>query len=137
MNTVQEFIGTVPSRRQSQAEFNTNLQAILVYLVSLAPEINIVVAEMNNAAVSASGSAAEAEASKDAALATSGASIYSGAASYDYPDAVIGSDGNTYRCVGAGVTGDDPVGSISGNWHRITPAANDYISFQSLFYGGS
>jgi hypothetical protein len=39
--------------------------------------------------------------------------------SYDYPDAVIGSDGNPYRCIGTAVVGDDPVSSTSGDWVQL------------------
>lgn len=36
------------------------------------------------------------------------------------PSFVYGSDGITYVCIGENVTGDNPVGSVTGNWQRIT-----------------
>jgi hypothetical protein len=42
-------------------------------------------------------------------------------ASYDYPDTVLGTDGITYRCIGTGVVGEDPVGSVSGDWAALDP----------------
>jgi hypothetical protein len=35
------------------------------------------------------------------------------------PSFVYGSDGATYVCVGENVQGDDPVGSVTGNWAKV------------------
>lgn len=48
------------------------------------------------------------------------AALYSGSETYNKGKSVIGSDANTYRCVNDGVTGDNPVGSTTGNWVVLT-----------------
>jgi len=100
-------------------------------------EMDALGAATSAAAVSAAESEAAAISAKNAAIAISGATAYSGVASYDYPDAVIGSDGNTYVCLGAAVSGDDPVGSVTGNWHALTPVTVDFLSFENLFLMGA
>lgn len=41
---------------------------------------------------------------------------------YDFPGVVAGSDGYSYRCVGTGVVGVDPVSDDGSNWIRIAEA---------------
>lgn len=44
---------------------------------------------------------------------------------YTVPDFVYGSDGITYVCIGSDVSGDDPVGSNTGNWKGLLLALED------------
>jgi len=44
---------------------------------------------------------------------------------YLRPSFVYGSDGRTYVCVGENVVGDNPVGSITGNWNAVFLSIND------------
>jgi hypothetical protein len=53
-------------------------------------------------------------------------------ASYGLPDTVWGSDGITYRCLGTGVVGEDPVSSISGDWAALDP---DPLHEAALLFG--
>jgi hypothetical protein len=53
-------------------------------------------------------------------------------ASYDYPDTVYGTDGITYRCLGAGVVGEDPVGSVSGDWAALD---QDPLAIAAILFG--
>jgi hypothetical protein len=53
-------------------------------------------------------------------------------ASYDYPDTVYGTDGITYRCLGAGVVGEDPVGSVSGDWAALD---QDPLATAAILFG--
>ncbi len=46
--------------------------------------------------------------------------VYDNTATYTLPDTVVGSDGVTYRCLGTNISGDNPVGSATGNWTRLT-----------------
>lgn len=112
--TVPLYSGSIPNRTQAQATFNTNVNAMLAYIgdataSGLASSINASATEINANRVLAENAAASFSATE-----------YSGSATYDFPDTVIGSDGNTYRCLDTGVTGDNPVGSGTGDWLRIT-----------------
>lgn len=142
--TVPAYGGTVPDRVQSQVDFNNNVQDSLDYWLTVSGPINDVATEMNALSVTVNGyaddaeqSAIEAEASAELASATVNASPYVNTTTYNYPDNVIGSDGQTYRCVGTSVLGDDPVGSVTGNWVQITTAPlSGLITFNGLFFGG-
>jgi len=136
MTTTITPLSTPPSREEPNT-FRTRTDTLLSELPVMVTEINIVAGEINALAVSAAASEAAAISAKTAAIAISGATPYSGVATYSYPTPVIGSDGNTYACLGAGVTGDDPVGSITGNWHAITPVSPDFLSFENLFLMGA
>lgn len=68
----------------------------------------------------ASDSASNAADSESAAASTAGAAPYDNSAFYSFPQAVVGSDGHTYRMLGTNVSGDDPVGSETGNWLQLT-----------------
>ena len=133
--TVSAYGGTVPARSgQSQSAFNTNMNAMFVYIASISSdiddvtaEINSTAADVNTAASNADQDASTATAAASAALGNANVTTYSGSATYSLYDAVIGSDGGTYRCMTNGTTGDNPVGSITGNWLRLTfaePAVN-------------
>jgi len=54
--------------------------------------------------------------------------------SYDYPTVVAGTDGNSYRCVGTDVVGDNPVGSVTGNWYPIT-SRGDTTTIRAADFG--
>lgn len=44
---------------------------------------------------------------------------------YDYPTVIAYEDGNSYRCIGTGVTGEPP--SSSANWVKITLDGENYF----------
>lgn len=125
---ITTYAGTVPNRSQSQANFDANVNAILVYIDDeLVPDLNATIAATNIATAAVTASEAEALASEQAAAASAAASAatavaapYSGSTTYNAPTAVTGSDGHTYRCVGTNVLGDNPVGSVTGNWVPLT-----------------
>ncbi len=68
----------------------------------------------------AAASEANAASSEAIALANANATVYDPLTTYNYPDVTIAVDGNNYRCLGSNVVGDNPVGSTTGNWIRIT-----------------
>jgi hypothetical protein len=62
------------------------------------------------------------------AAAASGTTIYSNATTYNFPDTVIGENGAVYRCMGTNVLGDNPVGSVTGNWVLLVDVAPNSIA---------
>jgi hypothetical protein len=63
-----------------------------------------------------------AEAAEAGTFAVISTTVYSSGASYTFPDTVVGSDGETYRCTSSSpISGDNPVTSSSGNWAILTP----------------
>jgi hypothetical protein len=48
---------------------------------------------------------------------------YDDETTYNFPTVAAGSDGYSYRCLGTNVLGDDPVGSVTGNWVEINSRA--------------
>ncbi|WP_029689422.1 hypothetical protein [Thermoanaerobacter sp. A7A] len=64
----------------------------------------------------------QAEKARDLAAINANATVYDPNTTYNYPDAVIGSDGDIYRCMGTDVVGDDPTISDSNNWKKISDA---------------
>ena len=85
------------------------------------------------AAAEAAASAAHSLAS--AAAAVSAAPAWDADAPYSYPQIAVGGDGQTYRCMGAGVVGDDPVNG-SANWTRLTGASGGSPVFNFENCGG-
>jgi len=141
INPITTYTGTVPLRTQAAATFNTNIAAMLTYIAALGGYINTFAGEANSLASDVADDAADAAASaasaldslSDAAsaatlaLAAANATTYSGSTSYSFPTCVVCTDGGTYRCVGSGVVGDNPIGSTTGNWFKLTissPTAN-------------
>jgi len=129
-STVVAYGGIVPARSDSQANFNTNMQSMFTYFPTIASsinavsiEMNAVASEVNNNAISAATSADMAAASTVSAIAAAGVTLWAVGVSYTTPACVAGSDGATYRCKGTGIVGDNPVGSVTGNWLRLTIAA--------------
>lgn len=59
---------------------------------------------------------------------------YSAVTTYNFPKVVAGSDGYSYRCVGTSVSGDNPVGSVTGNWVHLGSRVSD-TSYGSSWNG--
>lgn len=113
--------------RADPASFNTRADNFLAVMETLPTSINTWANQANSLAsdLTAEGDAAAAaktaaEAAQAAATATAGASVYSAGTTYSYPQVVIGSDGHSYRRIGSPAAGDNPVGSGTGGWLRIT-----------------
>lgn len=128
ISTITPFTGTVPNRTQSQSAFNTNVAAFLTWLDGLGDELVISIPQMNTDIAQANTDATTASAASATATAAANATAYSGSATYNYPDTVIGSDGHAYRCIDTGVSGDNPVGSETGDWQQISVDPADYKS---------
>jgi len=64
--------------------------------------------------------AQDAEASADFATSVAGASDWDSGTTYNKNDAVIGSDGSTYRSLVDNNTGNDPVLGDGSNWKNLT-----------------
>lgn len=124
---VAEYTGVVPSRTQSQSDFNDNVGDFLNYIDTFGPDLNDTVVDLNLAVGEVNSDAATASGAAATATAAANATAYSGSATYNYPDTVIGSDGHAYRCIDTGVTGDDPVGSTTGDWQPITTDTQDVV----------
>jgi len=126
--TVTAYGGNIPARTDDQTTFNTNVNDILSYMGGdLSTEINSVATEMNALSVTVNGYKVDAATSESnaadsaaLALANAGATVYDNATTYNYPDAVIGSNGGSYRCLGTSIIGDDPATSTTGNWLQLT-----------------
>jgi len=132
---------SAPPSREEPNTFRTRTDTLLSELPVMVTEINVVTGEINASATAAAASQASASLSKTtaqaaetAAIATSGATVYGPAIVYDFPDTVICTDGQTYRCIGSNVTGDNPIGSVTGNWVQVVGKL-DVFSFEALFIG--
>ncbi|HBT83706.1 MAG TPA: hypothetical protein DEB35_10030 [Desulfuromonas sp.] len=114
MTDIPKFSGTLPSRRgQSQEQFDVNAENVLDWLVSLPSPIQAIVAEV---------------------IALADAQNYDPATTYNQagytkPSFVYGSDGATYVCIGENVIGDDPVGSLTGDWVRAILTVEDLADY--------
>jgi len=89
-------------------------------LVEWTDQLNQTQNEINEAEDTVKEYRDQTEAFRDEASAVSGIEPYDNSKTYNYPNCVVGSDGHTYRCLGTNVSGDNPVGSTTGNWKRIT-----------------
>lgn len=118
--SVPEYTGAVPLRTQSQATFNTNVADMLSYIDSYVPALNDTIDDMNTDIAATNINTATASAAAASAIATTNATVYNSGSTYDFPDTVIGSDGNTYRATEAVAAADDPVTSTTGKWLNIT-----------------
>lgn len=117
-----------PVRGEDRQEFAEKGNAMMSALPPFVDDANTLASWINDTAqgvgdhADAAVSAADtAESARDAAVAASGSTVYDDATEYEFPDTVIGSDGNTYRFIGTSpATGDDPVGSTTGNWLHVS-----------------
>lgn len=101
---VTQYSGVTPSRSLSQVAFNAAIETWLAWLKNLPGEMNTAIATI---------------------IGLRDAKIYNAATTYNptgysVPDAVYGSDGMTYGCIGTNVLADDPIGSATGNWVKLT-----------------
>jgi hypothetical protein len=116
-----------PPSRVRPTTFSTEADAFLAALPQFQSEANILALGTNSNEVAAAAwalatalDAVTCQGAVSASLAASGAVAYSVVTTYDFPDTVVGSDGGTYRCMGTGVLADNPVGSVTGNWLKLT-----------------
>ena len=108
---------------------NTNVTEVNAWAV----QCNAVEANVNAKSDNSDVSAALALVYKNEAEASQNATEYSGAATYNIPDTVIGTDGHAYRCIIDATTADDPVGSVTAHWLQIT-VASEPIEVQNFAF---
>lgn len=120
VSTITEYTGDVPSREMDRKDFNDAVYAQLGYIKTFGGEFNTSIGQINTVAGEVNTNALNAAASALASASSANAAPYNPATTYDTGDRAIGSDGNTYGCLNDSVTGDNPVGSVTGNWVAIT-----------------
>jgi hypothetical protein len=116
MTDIPSFSTTLPNRRQSQAVFDAAFQGFIDALPVMVAGMNQLASELN---------------------ALAAVTIYNAGTTYNLtgytkPSTVYASDGTTYRCVGNNVVGDNPVGSVTGNWVAIILRTQDLINFAQM-----
>jgi hypothetical protein len=137
----QDISALYPPSQANSVDFEALRDAFLAALANLVTELNTWSGQVSSLEGKASNWSALAQAALElaeaaavAALSTSGVVRYSPTGSYDWPDVVLGDDGVGYRCLGVAVLGDDPVGSVTGNWMAITADPGTLVSL--LLSGG-
>lgn len=58
---------------------------------------------------------------------TSPIAAYDSGTTYDFPDVVAGTNGQTYRCLGTGIVGVDPLTDDGSTWARVGPSPIDNL----------
>ncbi len=106
---ITPYPGPIPNKTMSQAAFNAAVNEFLLWLKSFPGEMNSAIGNI---------------------MAMRDAKKYNPTKTYNQdgftvPDAVYGDDGMTYVCVGTDVLGDNPVGSTTRNWVRLTLSIAD------------
>ena len=128
MSTITQSItqlGPLPTRAVP-IDFIPRGQALLEALDDLVSEFGTWASQANALSSQVSGFAQVCQTARAAAttslqtLTASGLTVYAASSTYSSPALVLGSDGVVYRCLGSGIVGDDPVGSVTGNWLGIT-----------------
>ena len=145
MSINQQITSAPPAPQRSDPNtFADKADAFVAWLESLddelnqwADECNSTATQVNQDANTAYTSANLAKAYRDEAAAASDATVYDENTTYNYPDTVIGSDGQVYRCLGNDVLGDDPVTSTTGNWVLAIPTSPDGVTTTSISAGQS
>ena len=109
-----------PPTRTDPTNFDTRADALMTALPQFVTEINVLGGDVETAHeaclladLSAAGYAAQASSSANF-------TEYSAVATYDYPDTVSTTTGDTYRCIGTSVTGVNPVTDGGTNWKLLT-----------------
>jgi len=131
--SISQFSSSLPDRQNdTPAEFSDNVDDFLSRINDHVEEMNTFIGQANSLAAEVSANATSAETYAIEAQASQNASAYSSAATYVWPNTVIGSDGHAYRCisVGTNVSNEDPVGSTTGEWQAITAGSIDVIQSQ-------
>ncbi len=133
--TIPTYSGNDPDRVDGRATFVVDMAASLTYQKTLSTYLNSFATEANalsvtvngymttTAAYMAAAGVSESNASDSATQAaiSAGAGAYAAGTEYSATDTVIASDGHTYRFIGGSpATGDNPVGSATGNWLPLT-----------------
>lgn len=119
---------TPPSRLQNQDDLNTSMELAFSHmsvtlpseLTSFIAETNSLATELNQAAANVNSDAIAAAASAAAAMGHANVTVYSDLDTYNRFDAVLANDGGIYRCMVDDTIGDNPVGSITGAWYRVS-----------------
>jgi len=127
---------TPPSRSDSPSDFSDKADSFLGSLPTFQSELNTYADQLNstqsqvntsesNAEASAQASAASADTAEsfsDAAIAVVNAELWDSATVYNETDAVVGSDGNTYRSLINSNLGNNPVNDDGTKWRNLTSA---------------
>lgn len=82
-----------------------------------------------SSASSSSYEAARAAAQAEQSAQTTLPDAYDSSKTYSFPDVVVYQDGNTYRCIGTEVTGEDP--RTSNNWVLVSTVYGDFFDLDS------
>ena len=114
--------------RNDPANFVTEADAFVAGMVTYQTQANTWASQANELADNANTDATTATTQAAAAIASAGATVYASGSTYGAPDVVVGSNGHSYRCLSTGTIGDNPVGSVTGDWQVITLSAASPVS---------
>ena len=127
-----------PQRTDEASVFITKADASVDAQADMVPELNTTIGQMNTVgaemeALNTSAEEAETNAAASAELAQSAADAepFNIATNYLVGQSAIGSDGQGYRRINVSGTGDDPVGSVTGNWTATSSNIHTMTAYTS------
>lgn len=117
---IEKIYGHLNDNIKELAETNEHFDQKTIELADMSREY---LKMLKQYALASSESSKSAAGSAKTAWATE-AKAYDNTKMYSFPDMVACPDGNTYRCIGVQITGEDP--EISPYWKRVTIDLEDF-----------
>lgn len=109
-----------PPTRTDPANFDTRADALMTALPQFVTELNVLGGDVETAFEACQISDLSAQTYANAAAESANFTQYSAVATYNFPDTVATTTGDTYRCIGSSVSGVDPVTDGGTNWKLLT-----------------
>lgn len=129
--SITQTIDSLPSApsRSEPSTFASLADAFVDGMVSFQAQCNTWATQANDLGQTCSAAAVNCQTTETSVIALVSATVYSALTTYTFPDAVISSNGHTYRCISStGVIGDNPATSTAGNWRAISTRASPTVT---------
>ena len=127
---VPVYQGNIPNRMDGQQALNTNMSDMFGFIGgssggNFVPSLNALSNEVEQFAGEVEIAKNITLSAEQNAISAGNASLYSGSATYNTGDTVICTNGLAYRCLSNGVSGDNPITSVTGNWLLVGADENN------------
>jgi len=115
-SNASEFISKANTFLGALPDFGTEINTVSTFVNDKVIEAESLKDQASDSADNSAESASQSASSAVLSAASASATVYDPAATYNFPDAVVCTNGGTYRCMGTDISGIDPVTASSADW---------------------